>query len=129
MKFKTIYLIIAIAFLGLVSCEESNEVNTICEKVIVVCNEQRPLENLTFLKEAKDTIDRIDCAGKSSITQYTYNSEIVFEIIICNQIADGQTFVYNCAGEVVCVFGGIAGVNTCPDFAKTATDKIILYGN
>jgi hypothetical protein len=127
MRFKITFLLMFISIF--ISCEVDNNINPICDKVIIVCNTENPLQDLPFLKEAKDNLDKIDCAGKSSITQYTYNSETVFKVIICNQIADGQTFVYNCAGETVCVFGGIAGVNTCTDFEKTATDKIILYGN
>jgi hypothetical protein len=124
-KNVTFFLIILLLFL---SCEE-NDTNTICDKVVIVCNTQNPLEDLDFLKDAKDNIDRIDCGDRSSIMQYTYKSETVFEVNICSQIADAETLIYNCSGEVVCMFGGISGENTCPDFKKEAKDKIILYGN
>ena len=127
MKFKYIYFPVLLTFLSLVSCEENNNANN--DEVIIVCNTQEPLQDLAFLKEAKNAIDAIDCGGRSSITQFTYNSETVFEVIICDQISDAQTLVYNCAGEIVCTFGGIAGQNTCPDFEQTTADKIILYGN
>ncbi|MEE9406721.1 MAG: hypothetical protein V3V28_01475 [Polaribacter sp.] len=119
MKLNTIFLVLTIAVF---SCNDSKNIS-------MICGVENPLEELVFLKEAKNNIDRIDCAGKSSIKQYTYNSEIVFEVNICSQIADGQTLVYNCAGEVVCTFGGISGENTCPDFDKEKTNEIILYGN
>ncbi|WP_299059018.1 hypothetical protein [uncultured Polaribacter sp.] len=125
--FKNIYFTVLIAFLTLVSCEENDNTNN--DEVIIVCNTQEPLQDLGFLKDAKNTIDAIDCGGRSSITQFTYNSETVFEVIICDQISDGQTLVYNCAGETICTFGGIVGANTCVDFEKLRTDKIILYGN
>ena len=120
MKLTKTLIVLIFAILSMYSCE-NNTPN--------ICDVENPLEELTFLKEAKNTIDRIDCAGKSTIVQYTYNSQIVFLVDICNQIADGQTFVYNCSGEVVCEFGGIAGINTCPDFNKNATNKIILLEN
>ncbi|KGL62541.1 DUF6970 domain-containing protein [Polaribacter sp. Hel1_85] len=119
MKLKTIFLLLIFVVF---SCNDKNEVS-------LVCGVENPIEELAFLNEIKNNIDRIDCAGKSAIIQYIYKSEIVFEVNICDQIADGQTSVYNCSGEVVCTFGGIAGVNTCPDFDKLRTDKIILYGN
>ena len=125
MKKLTLFLFTITLFL---SCEE-NDNNTICEEVIIVCDEQNPLENFTFLKEAKDTIDHIDCSGRSSIIQYTYKSETVFEIIICDQVSDHQILVYNCSGDIICSSGGIEGVDPCPDFNDKATDKIILYGN
>lgn len=119
MRLKTtILLLIIVAF----SCNDNNDIS-------LTCGVENPLEELSFLKNAKDNIDQIDCGGESSINQYTFNSEVVFEIIICNQIVDGQTFVYNCSGEVICTFGGIAGENTCPDFENLRTNKIILYGN
>ncbi|WP_299666919.1 hypothetical protein [uncultured Polaribacter sp.] len=122
MKLKTTYLLLFIGIFTFSFCDESKTIAT-------VCNVENPLEDFAFLKEAKNSIDVIDCGGKSSITQYTYNSEIVFEVNICDQIADGQTIVYNCSGETVCIFGGIAGQNTCPDFEDNATNKILLYGN
>ena len=122
MNLKKAVLLFSFAVLVFSSCDENNTVTE-------VCNLENPLENLTFLKDAKDAIDRIDCGGKSSITQFRYNSEIVFEINICSGITDGETQIYNCAGDVICAFGGISGQNTCPDFEKNTTDKVVLYGN
>lgn len=117
-----LFLITIICKVLLISACSNSEENTIC-------NVENPLENLSFLKEAKDNIDRIDCGGKSSITQYTYNNNTVFEVIICDQITNGQTLIYNCSGDTICIFGGIAGVNTCPDFNNNKTNKKQLYGN
>ena len=66
---------------------------------------------------------------KVQLYNILYNSETVFLVDFCNQIADGQTLIYNCSGEVVCTFGGISGENTCPDFYELRTNEIILYGN
>lgn len=129
MTLKNLFFIIPFAFLGLVSCEGNINNNANCDKVVIVCNTQNPLEDLVFLKDTKDTIDRIDCGGSSLITQYTYNLETVFQVIICNQVSDHQILVYNCEGEIICDSTGLNGVSTCKDFNDKATDKIILYGN
>ena len=50
-------------------------------------------------------------------------------IDVCNGCADNLTTVYNCEGNVICEFGGIAGLNTCPDFDKNSTNKTIIYEN
>jgi hypothetical protein len=119
---KVIFFFLSILFLT--SCLNDEDAFS------TTCNINNPLENLVFLKEARETIDRIDCGvNKSSITQYTYKSKTVFEVNICANILDGQTLVYNCNGEVICRFGGIAGENTCPDFYDTVTNKIVLYEN
>ena len=108
---KTIFFLFSIVFLT--SCPNDDMFST-------TCNTNNPLEDLAWLKEAKNNIDRIDCGGnRSSITQYTYNSNTVFEVIICNQIADGQTFVYDCSGKFICTSGGITGENTCPFHKST----------
>ncbi len=116
-KIKNIFITFSIIFMA--SCEENTT---------TVCNVANPLEQLAFLKEAKNIIDSIDCGAKSSIEQYTFNSEIVFLVNICSNITDGQTVVYNCKGEVVCKFGGVLGENTCPNFKNNATNKSLLYG-
>ena len=103
------------------STDSLEEINT--------CDVNDPLEELAFLKDAKDNIDRINCGGVSSIIQYTFNLAVVFEVNICSQIADAQTLVYNYTGEVICTFGKIADVNTCPYFYKKVTNKIILWEN
>ena len=99
------------------------------EQIPTTCGVENPVEQLSFLQEAKNTIDVVQCAGKSQIIQYTYNNETVFLVNICDSFVDGQTLVYNCKGEVLCTFGGIAGENTCPDFETQATNKILLYGD
>ena len=65
--------------------------------------------------------------SKGEIIQYQYKGETVFYINTCFDCADGMTIVYNCAGETKCEFGGIAGLNTCPDFGDTATGKKIIW--
>ncbi|MGB0890823.1 MAG: DUF6970 domain-containing protein [Flavobacteriaceae bacterium] len=117
---KNFFILFSVTFLT--SCPTK-------EEVLTTCNTNYPLEDLIWLKEIKNSMDKVDCSGKSTITQYTYNSNTVFEVVLCSNFKDGQTVVYNCNGEVICKFGGISGENTCPKFYNSATNKIILYGN
>ena len=110
MKFKT-QLCIFFLLILMISCNNNKDSR--------VCNVENPLEELVFLKEAVNTINVIDCAGKSCITQYFYNSETVFEVNIC-----GQIIVYNCYGKVICSLEE----KSCFDFDRLRKNKIILYG-
>lgn len=67
--------------------------------------------------------------NKGKVIQYQYNDETVFSINTCIDCADTMTVVFNCAGETKCQFGGIAGLNTCPDFEDKATGKKIIWSN
>ena len=66
---------------------------------------------------------------KKQIIQYDYKNETVFLIDSCNGCNDNLTIIYNCKGEIICEFGGIAGLNTCPDFEKQANNKRVLWEN
>jgi len=98
--------------------DNSEEINT--------RNLNNHLEELAFSKEAQDSQDLLDWIGIGSIIQYTFNLAHVFEASTCSQIACDQTLSYNDTGEVICTFGKIADVNTCPYFYKKVTNKIIL---
>jgi hypothetical protein len=65
--------------------------------------------------------------SKGEIIQYQYKGETVFSIDTCVGCPDSMTVVYNCVQETKCQFGGIAGLNTCPDFTDTATGKKIIW--
>lgn len=93
------------------------------------CNVEDPISNLVWLKEIKDNLEQSASATKKQIIQYSYKNETVFLVDICYNCADNLTTLYNCSGAVICEFGGIAGINTCPDFDKEATDKFILWEN
>ena len=66
---------------------------------------------------------------KAEIYSLTYNGKTVIEIKDCVDCADGMTTIYNCSGTAICQFGGIAGLNTCPDFYQEATGKNLLWKN
>ena len=103
------------------SCED-NETNN--------CSSENPLEDIVWLKELKTTFEvNHSSVSKSKITQYTYKGKTVFMIENCIGCADSMASVYDCEKNEICVFGGIAGFNTCPDFDKEATNKKILWEN
>ena len=66
---------------------------------------------------------------KVEVYYYEYYGSPVFSINSCIGCADGMTTVYNCDKGVVCQFGGIAGLNTCPDFPSKATGEKLIYKN
>ena len=92
-----------------------------------VCNTDNPLEELGWLNEIRSRFDMDMGPQRQRITQYKYDGKYVFKIEDCYQCADALTYVYNCEGEIICEFGGLDGVNTCPDFEQNATDEKILY--
>jgi hypothetical protein len=66
---------------------------------------------------------------KSEIIQYLYNGQTVYYVDSCIGCPDGLTLVYACSGDVICQFGGIAGLNTCLDFAERAIKKKVIWKN
>ena len=66
---------------------------------------------------------------KSEVIRYKYKGQIVYYIDSCKGCADSMAVVYNCTGEVVCQFGGIAGFNTCPDFKSASIAKKVIFSN
>lgn len=87
------------------------------------CDVYNPLKKLGWLHKIKQQ------AGErtSSIIWYRYQEEDVFLIADCDNCPDGMAVVYNCEGETICEFGGIAGLNTCPDFFDTAAKQKTLW--
>jgi len=74
--------------------------------------------NQSGLKE-KDIADEIYA--------YQYKGQTVFLVKMCTGCSDSMTQVYACGGQVICAFGGIAGFNTCPDFANLATQQVLVF--
>jgi hypothetical protein len=66
---------------------------------------------------------------KAEVIRYSYNGETVYLINTCKDCADTMDQVYNCSGQVICQFGGIAGLNTCPDFEDKAKNKKVIWKN
>ncbi len=92
-------------------------------------NVTNPLENLKWLKEKKENFEGLMNSVKVDIIQFRYDNHDVFLINDCVNCADALTKVYNCDGEVICEFGGITGLNTCPDFKDNAQLVGVLWRN
>lgn len=117
---KTLFLLFSIVFLT--SCPSDLEYEKTCEV-------NNPLEDLVWLKQIKTSFEQSASVTKKKIVQYQYNNETVFLIDVCFDCADNLISIYNCEGNIICEFGGIAGLNTCPSFDSEATNKIILWEN
>lgn len=92
------------------------------------CNYSNPLEEIEWLIEMKNTFET-DQESNQKIIQYDYKNEKVFYIIHCDNCPDATTSVLNCQKETICQFGGIAGMNTCPNFTNEASNKKVLYSD
>ena len=88
-----------------------------------------PCDNNEWLQERVNAMKR-NHSQKGIIEQYEYEGLIVISINACVGCADSMTVVYDCTGKELCKFGGIAGLNTCPDFGVTAVFiKVIFESN
>ncbi len=112
---------IAVFLLVLVSCEKVFEIQK--------CSDN-PLEEISVLKQLVANEEAQD-PGESNgleIIQYTYQNQIVYLVNDCiNNCADALTVVYDCDENIICEFGGIVGLNTCPDFETEATNSKVLF--
>lgn len=104
---------------------------TSCEKkeVKADCFKDDPFE-LDWLNEIRQTMiddTTIYDIGTQNITMYTYGGNKVFQIDDCPACPDFGTSVLQCNGKEICFFGGIANLNTCPDFNDTKTDEEVIY--
>jgi hypothetical protein len=114
-------IVVAIMFFSLCSCE------TQVKKDIPSCETSSPLEDVRWLLKMKDSLEQNN--QPSLIIMYAYRGENVFYVDPCYQCPDALTYVYNCAGEIICEFGGIDGRNTCPGFDTQASDSTLLFDN
>lgn len=91
------------------------------------CNSENPTEEIPWLKEIKEDLMKSAKISGFQIIGYTYKGESVFYIDACYYCPDDIKAVYDCNGNVICEFGGITGLNTCPDFETEATDSTMLF--
>jgi len=122
MFLKKIVLIL-FASLLLISCTKNLETQEIS------CTANQPIKELAWLHNIKITFEQSTDASQKQIIQYTYKNKTVFMINPCFNCPDNLITVYSCNGGKICEFGGISGLNTCPDFYEQATNKIILWEN
>lgn len=100
---KALLLLISILLVNLSSCE-----NEIFPENIPDCIQE----------SIKDSF-KSSFSGHS-VKLYKYNGENVYIFDSEEVYPDKLTVAYNQNCEVVCEFGGIAGLNTCPDFSENA---------
>ena len=107
------YLFLLLGFFFICSsCVESEGPTT--------CN-INPAENVDWIKGLIEEQNLTDCSDCSlEIIQYSYNDATVFSVDNCVGCSDALINVYDCQKNLVCEFGGIAGLNTCPDFETEA---------
>lgn len=117
---KLISVICSITLLVMLSCDDEDSCPT------QVCDVEDPVTNLPWLA------DRIALAELmpefyAEISMYKYNGDYVFLQIQAENVIDGQDLVFDCEGNQICRFRGLAGENTCPDFFEEATFKEKLW--
>lgn len=93
------------------------------------CDANNPIESITWLGNLQHSLEMMANPTGSQILRYKYNGQYVFWVEDCHNCPDGMVNVYSCSGDVVCQFGGIAGLNTCPNFYSTASDSTMLWRN
>ena len=114
------FIILALAAFFLVACNKED-----CDNC--PCNINDPIAELDWLAEIVDLAQADDRGVRQiQILQYTYNGECVIWVDNCYNCSDKLIVVYDYEKEEVCSFGGIIGLNTCPDFLKTASDRKVL---
>jgi hypothetical protein len=120
MKFWVGVFLIALLTFSILRCE-LNPLTSTPEDQDSSCNK-------VWLKNIETDL-RQNHTVKSEIIQYHYNGQIVYYVDSCIGCPDGLTIVYTCNGDVICQFGGIAGLNTCLDFAEKAIKKKVIWKN
>ena len=119
--FVKITLILVVTLSTFTSCKDKEETPT------DLCTIANPLEDIDWLKDMHTTFQISQSPQATKIIQYNYNGECVFLIDSCVNCDDGSQEVYNEQQELICQFGTIAGLNTCPDFFDEATFEVILW--
>ena len=89
---KTFILFITIFFAASCGKDENTSKST--------CDLTNPIEELSWLKEMKNTMT--NCSCEMSIVQATYNNQTVFYTMMIDPLCDGvQTIIlYDCEGKI-----------------------------
>lgn len=111
------YLAVVIVFFALLGCTKKSD----------TCLYQNPLEEIAWLKQKKTSFDMDMSPNIQTIDEYSYNGARVFKISVCGGCTDAMDEVFDCQGNKICEYGGIAGINTCQDFKKNSTHIRLLY--
>ena len=114
-------LLFGLVFL-LFGCEDEEMDFSLCE--------DNPIENVTWIRDLVKEQDLIDTINTLEIVQYNYEGNTVFSVDKCPyNCSDSLINVYDCDQNLICEFGGITGLNTCPDFATKAINQGVVFSN
>ena len=119
-KITSMKIAIGILLLMLVTCAFQCENNSFPDESDY-CSDTAWLQ--TIIKNAQQN------TSKAEVIRYHYKNQTVYYVNTCIDCADGMAVVYNCSGQEICKFGGIAGFNTCPDFHESATSNKVIWSN
>jgi len=97
--------------------------------LILSCENDDVLEDLPSCIQSEIESASQGGSNEASLTQYRYNGQIVYSFDPGLVYPDMMTTVVNEDCEVVCQFGGIAGMNTCPDFSQNAEVIGVVWKN
>lgn len=112
--------ILFVTLFTLTSCDNEDDSLKRCS--------DNPLEEIKWLKELVDNENNTNNSMGLEIIEYVYKGQTVFMVDNCiNNCSDSLVTVYDCEKNILCEFGGIAGLNTCPDFDSEAINKKILF--
>jgi len=103
------FRLLLITFILLISCSSDDDTKD-CRK-----------SNWREITWLSDLVSRyVSNQIPGSIELYCYNNQEVFLISDCIVCTDPLSVAYDRDKNEICRFGGIAGVNTCPDFEDEA---------
>jgi len=105
---------VLVILIGLSACNSSSALK---------CQSKNPLEDLPWLKELKESLNKSDV--EKSIFQASYKKETVFYVMVTDprvRLAFGVTLL-DCEGRVVREFKS----GESDDFEKLVVDRIVLY--
>lgn len=91
------------------------------------CDVNNPLKELNWLKQI--VFENENNETRVEIYRCIYDSTEGFIIDLCVQCPDGLVEFRDCAGNIICEFGGIDGRVTCPDFELKVTKKELIWTN
>lgn len=115
------YSLLFLLCLFIISCNDKSQ------DLSKTCSYNDPLEDVEWLKETVQDLRKLSDSPGAEIIQYVYQDQCVFMIDDCFNCSDKLIRVYDYDQNLICEFGGIAGLNTCPDFEKEATDRQVLF--
>ncbi len=97
--------------------------------IFTSCGYEWDLDNVPSC--IKDEIKNASRGGakEAKVTQYLYNGENVFAFDPGVVYPDIMYTIVNEDCEVVCQFGGFAGLNTCPNFLENAELIGVIWEN